>query len=209
MQTIMISDRRQVSTDYDRRSAVLRTLTLEDVLEIVTWRSHSSSSQVTRPIEARARSRRTALSSTSPDMIDAKGPRRWRMLPFEARQPPIAARQAAAIGAGEIGYPLVVRRRTCSAGARWSRRPPRSRRTCAKRSRYRTIRRCSSTFLSDAIEVGVGICDGENVVIGGIWEHLDRRVAVNARVLAAAYSLPGHGLPPADRGDGAGFPSSG
>ena len=67
-------------------------------------------------------------------------------------------------------------RATCSAAGRWSSstRPTRSPTTCAGRARGRRREIFLDRFLENAIEVDVdAICDGEDVWIGGIMQHVE------------------------------------
>ena len=176
-----------VSTDYDTSDRLyFEPLTLEDVLAIVEVEQPegvivSFGGQTPLRLAAGSRGRRRD-AARHPARRDRprRGPRALRRA---ARAP---GAQGAAVRAGQLagrGARRRARRRlpacscaraTCSAAARWS---------------WPTTRRCSPNyfertkpqgeifldrFLENAIEVDVdAICDGEDVWIGGIMQHVE------------------------------------
>ena len=90
-------------------------------------------------------------------------------------------------------------RPTCSAGGPWTSCMARMNcgAICAMRSRYPTTRPVLlDRFLDHAKEVDVdAICDGEDVLIGGIMEHIEQagvHSGDSACSLAALFAVPGY-----------------
>ena len=159
-ETIMINcNPETVSTDYDTSDRLyFEPVTLEDVLEIVhiekplgviVQYGGQTPLKLARDLEKNG----VPIIGTTPDMIDmAEDRERFQKMlhRLKLRQPPnrTARTDAEALDAATaIGYPLVVRpsyvlggraMKSCTSSATSSA-------TCARQSRYRTIRRCCST----------------------------------------------------------------
>ena len=189
-ETIMVNcNPETVSTDFDTSDRLyFEPLTLEDVLAVI---------DVEKPIgvivqyggQTPLKLARDLLAAgapiigTSPDSIDlAEDRERFQKLieDLGLRQPPNRTARTpedALRLADEIGYPLVVRPSYVLGG-----RAMEIVHGQAELSRYMTEAVSVSNdspvlldrFLNDAIEVDVdAICDGEDVVIGGIMEHIE------------------------------------
>jgi len=190
-ETIMVNcNPETVSTDYDTSDRLyFEPLTLEDVLEIVETErplgvivqyGGQTPLKLARDLEAAG----VPIIGTSPDSIDlAEDRERFQRLITELglRQPPntTARSESEALeAAANIGYPLVVRPSYVLGG-----RAMEVVFDDAELSRYiRTAVSVSNDspvlldrFLDDAIEVDVdAVCDGEQVLIGGIMEHIEQ-----------------------------------
>ncbi|MGB5734728.1 MAG: carbamoyl-phosphate synthase large subunit [Thiohalocapsa sp.] len=190
-ETIMVNcNPETVSTDYDTSDRLyFEPLTLEDVLEIVETErpcgvivqyGGQTPLKLARDLEAAG----VPIIGTSPDSIDlAEDRERFQRLINELglRQPPNATARSeseALEAAANIGYPLVVRPSYVLGG-----RAMEVVFDDAELSRYiRTAVSVSNDspvlldrFLDDAIEVDVdAVCDGEQVLIGGIMEHIEQ-----------------------------------
>ncbi len=189
-QTIMVNcNPETVSTDYDTSDRLyFEPLTLEDVLEIVHKENPAgvivqyggqTPLKLARPLEAAG----TPVIGTSPDAIhDAEDREHFQALieKLNLRQPPnrIASSEEDALKlADEVGYPLVVRPSYVLGGRAMEIVHDRD-----ALARYMRVAIQVSNespvlldrFLNDAIEVDVdAICDGKDVVIGGIMEHIE------------------------------------
>ena len=189
-ETIMVNcNPETVSTDYDTSDRLyFEPLTLEDVLEIlhlenpkgvIVQYGGQTPLKLSRALEAAG----APIIGTSPDSIDlAEDRERFQQLidGLGLRQPPNrTARESdeAVRLAEEIGYPLVVRPSYVLGG-----------RAMEIVYNEADLRRYMSEavqvsndspvlldrFLNDAVEVDVdAICDGEDVLIGGIMEHIE------------------------------------
>ena len=207
-ETIMINcNPETVSTDYDTSDRLyFEPLTLEDVLEIVhvekpfgviVQYGGQTPLKLARDLAANG----VPIIGTSPDMIDmAEDRERFQQMlhRLELRQPPnrTARTEEAAIGAAdEIGYPLVVRPSYVLGGRAMEvvhdrRDLERYMREAVKVSNDSPV--LLDRFLNDAIEVDVdALCDGENVVIGGIMEHIEQAGVHSGD---SACSLPPYSL---------------
>jgi carbamoyl-phosphate synthase large subunit len=189
-ETIMINcNPETVSTDYDTSDRLyFEPLTLEDVLEIldlekpfgvIVQYGGQTPLKLARSLEAAG----APIIGTSPDSIDlAEDRERFQKLieKLKLMQPPnrtARTEEQALRLAEEVGYPLVVRPSYVLGG--------RAMEIVADSSdlrRYMTeaVRVSNDSpvlldrFLNDAIEVDVdAICDGKDVVIGGIMEHIE------------------------------------
>ncbi len=190
-ETIMVNcNPETVSTDYDTSDRLyFEPLTLEDVLEIVDKErpfgvivqyGGQTPLKLARDLEAAG----VPIIGTSPDSIDlAEDRERFQKLieQLGLRQPPnttARSEEEAVTLAAEIGYPLVVRPSYVLGGRAMElvhdeadlRRYIQTAVNVSNRSPVLLDR-----FLDDAIEVDVdAICDGEQVLIGGIMEHIEQ-----------------------------------
>ncbi|MGL4605765.1 MAG: carbamoyl-phosphate synthase large subunit, partial [Iodobacter sp.] len=190
-ETIMVNcNPETVSTDYDTSDRLyFEPLTLEDVLEIVNIEKPEgvivqyggqTPLKLARALEANG----VPIIGTSPDMIDAAEDReRFQKLlqDLGLRQPPNRTarnERDALILAAEIGYPLVVRPSYVLGGrameiVHQQSDLERYMREAVKVSNDSPV--LLDRFLNDAIEVDVdAICDGADVLIGGIMEHIEQ-----------------------------------
>ena len=209
-ETIMVNcNPETVSTDYDTSDRLyFEPLTLEDVLEIVhverpigviVQYGGQTPLKLARDLEKNG----VPIIGTTPDMIDmAEDRERFQQMLHRAglRQPPnrTARTEAAAIQAAEdIGYPLVVRPSYVLGGrAMEIVHEPRD----LERYMKEAVQVSNDSpvlldrFLNDAIEVDVdAVCDGTDVVIGGIMEHIEQAGVHSGD---SACSLPPFSLSP-------------
>ncbi|WP_269531037.1 carbamoyl-phosphate synthase large subunit [Chitinimonas sp. BJYL2] len=207
-ETIMVNcNPETVSTDYDTSDRLyFEPLTLEDVLEIVHVEKPAgvivqyggqTPLKLARALEANG----VPIIGTTPDMIDAAEDReRFQKLlqDLGLRQPPNATarnEKDALVLAAEIGYPLVVRPSYVLGGRAMQivhseDDLTRYMREAVKVSNDSPV--LLDRFLNDAIEVDVdAISDGENVVIGGIMEHIEQAGVHSGD---SACSLPPYSL---------------
>jgi carbamoyl-phosphate synthase large subunit len=190
-ETIMVNcNPETVSTDYDTSDRLyFESLTLEDVLEIVALEKPKgvivqyggqTPLKLARALEAAG----VPIIGTSPDAIDhAEDRERFQQMveKLNLLQPPnrLAFSIETAVSlASEIGYPLVVRPSYVLGG-----RGMEIVYNEEELSRYMKTAILVSNdspvlldrFLDDAIEVDVdAICDGKDVLIGGIMEHIEQ-----------------------------------
>ncbi len=190
-ETIMVNcNPETVSTDYDTSDRLyFEPLTLEDVLEvihrekpkgIIVQYGGQTPLKLARDLEAAG----APIIGTSPDSIDAAEDReRFQHLIVQEGllQPPnrTATEDEQAVRlAQEIGYPLVVRPSYVLGGRAMEI-------VYSEEDLRRYMREAVSVsndspvlldrFLDDAIEVDVdAISDGEDVLIGGIMEHIEQ-----------------------------------
>src|SRR5436309_2932701 len=190
-ETIMINcNPETVSTDYDTSDRLyFEPLTLEDVLEIVHVEKPygvivqfggQTPLKLARDLEKNG----VPIIGTTPDMIDmAEDRERFEQMLHRLRllQPPnrtARTEEAAIKAAEEIGYPLVVRPSYVLGGRAMEivhepRDLERYMREAVKVSNDSPV--LLDRFLNDAIEVDVdAVCDGKDVVIGGIMEHIEQ-----------------------------------
>ncbi len=209
-ETIMVNcNPETVSTDYDTSDRLyFEPLTLEDVLEIVhvekPWGvivqyGGQTPLKLARDLEKNG----VPIIGTTPDMIDmAEDRERFQQMLHRLglRQPPnkTARTEAEALaGAEEIGYPLVVRPSYVLGGRAMEivhepRDLERYMKEAVKVSNDSPV--LLDRFLNDAIEVDVdAVCDGEDVVIGGIMEHIEQAGVHSGD---SACSLPPFSLSP-------------
>ncbi len=207
-ETIMVNcNPETVSTDYDTSDRLyFEPLTLEDVLEIVHLEKPygvvvqyggQTPLKLARDLEAAG----VPIIGTTPDMIDmAEDRERFQQMlhRLNLKQPPnrTARTEADAIAAaGEIGYPLVVRPSYVLGGRAMEivheqRDLERYMREAVKVSNDSPV--LLDRFLNDAIEVDVdALCDGTDVVIGGIMEHIEQAGVHSGD---SACSLPPYSL---------------
>jgi len=207
-ETIMVNcNPETVSTDYDTSDRLyFEPLTLEDVLEIVAVEKPlgvivqyggQTPLKLAQDLDANG----VPIIGTSPDMIDCAEDRErfQKMLNrLRLRQPPnrTARNPEAALAlAQEIGYPLVVRPSYVLGGRAMEivheqRDLERYMREAVKVSNDSPV--LLDRFLNDAIEVDVdAICDGGQVLIGGIMEHIEQAGVHSGD---SACSLPPYSL---------------
>ncbi|HET8701152.1 MAG TPA: carbamoyl-phosphate synthase large subunit, partial [Nitrococcus sp.] len=179
-----------VSTDYDTSDRLyFEPLTLEDVLEIVEKEQPSgvivqyggqTPLKLARALEAHG----VPIIGTSPESIDlAEDRERFQHLISELglQQPPnrsaFAVDQALEL-ARQIGYPLVVRPSYVLGGRAMEIVYEEGEllqymQEAVKASPESPV--LLDRFLDDAVEVDVdAICDGQDVLIGGIMEHIEQ-----------------------------------
>lgn len=189
-QTIMVNcNPETVSTDYDTSDRLyFEPLTLEDVLEIVHKENPSgvivqyggqTPLKLARPLEAQG----TKIIGTSPTAIhNAEDREHFQALlnDLNLKQPPnrIASSEEDALAlADEVGYPLVVRPSYVLGGRAMEIVHDREGLSRYMREAFQVSNDSPvllDRFLNDAIEVDVdAICDGTEVVIGGIMEHIE------------------------------------
>jgi len=190
-ETIMVNcNPETVSTDFDTSDRLyFEPLTLEDVLEIVRKEQPTgvivqfggqTPLKLARALEAAG----VPIIGTSPDSIDlAEDRSRFQQLlqRIKLRQPPNRTASSAAeavLKAAEIGYPLVVRPSYVLGG-----RAMDIVHSEEELNRYMQVAVQVSNdspvlldrFLDHAKEIDVdAICDGEDVLIGGIMEHIEQ-----------------------------------
>ncbi|HTP95684.1 MAG TPA: carbamoyl-phosphate synthase large subunit [Burkholderiales bacterium] len=190
-ETIMVNcNPETVSTDYDTSDRLyFEPLTLEDVLEIVEVErpygvivqfGGQTPLKLARDLEANG----VPIIGTSPESIDvAEDRERFQKLlnRLKLRQPPnrTARSSAKALAlAEEIGYPLVVRPSYVLGGrameiVHQQADLERYMREAVKVSNDSPV--LLDRFLNDATEVDIdAVCDGKQVVIGGIMEHIEQ-----------------------------------
>jgi len=207
-ETIMVNcNPETVSTDYDTSDRLyFEPLTLEDVLEIVHIERPFGvivqyGGQTPLKLARDLAKFGVPIIGTTPDMIDmAEDRERFQQLLHRLglKQPPnrTARTEAEAIAAAdEIGYPLVVRPSYVLGGRameivhdqRGLERYVHEAVTVSNDSPILLDR-----FLNDAIEVDVdALCDGTEVVIGGIMEHIEQAGVHSGD---SACSLPPYSL---------------
>jgi len=190
-ETIMVNcNPETVSTDYDTSDRLyFEPLTLEDVLELIDLEKPKgvivqyggqTPLKLARDLEAAG----APIIGTSPDSIDlAEDRERFQQLIEELnlKQPDNrTARdiETAVIQADEIGYPLVVRPSYVLGGRGME---IVYNETELRRYMNEAVEVSNDSpvlldrFLDDAVEVDVdAICDGKDVLIGGIMEHIEQ-----------------------------------
>jgi len=197
-----------VSTDYDTSDRLyFESLTLEDVLEIVEVEKPKGvivqyGGQTPLKLAEDLEAAGVPIIGTTPDSIDlAEDRERFQQLlnDLGLRQPPNRTarnEEQAIVLANEIGYPLVVRPSYVLGG-----RAMEIVYSDADLSRYMTeaVKVSNDSpvlldrFLDDAIELDVdAICDGENVVVGGVMEHIEQAGIHSGD---SACSLPPYTVP--------------
>jgi len=208
-ETIMVNcNPETVSTDYDTSDRLyFEPITLEDVLEIVRVEKPKgvivqyggqTPLKLARALEANG----VPIIGTSPDAIDrAEDRERFQQMVerLDLLQPEnatVTSVEQAIAKSLEIGFPLVVRPSYVLGG-----RAMEIVYDEADLRRYMTEAVSVSNeapvlldrFLDDAIEVDVdAICDGKDVVIGGIMEHIEQAGVHSGD---SACSLPAYSLP--------------
>ncbi len=209
-ETIMVNcNPETVSTDYDTSDRLyFEPLTLEDVLEIVDKEKPvgvivqfggQTPLKLARDLEAAG----VPIIGTTPDAIDqAEDRERFQQMLHAVglRQPPnrtARTEEEALEGAKAIGYPVVVRPSYVLGGRAMEIVHAESdlrryMREAVKVSNDSPV--LIDRFLNDAIEVDVdAICDGTDVLIGGIMEHIEQAGVHSGD---SACSLPPFSLSP-------------
>jgi len=207
-ETIMVNcNPETVSTDYDTSDRLyFEPLTLEDVLEIVHRENPEgvivqyggqTPLNLARPLEAAG----VPIIGTSPDSIDlAEDRERFQKMlqKLNLRQPPnrtATSVEEAVVQAEEIGYPLVVRPSYVLGGramdvVHGEKDLRHYMLNAVKVSNDSPV--LLDRFLDHAIEVDVdAICDGTDVLIGGIMEHIEQAGVHSGD---SACSIPPHSL---------------
>ncbi len=208
-ETIMVNcNPETVSTDYDTSDRLyFEPLTLEDVLEIIDLENPSGvivqyGGQTPLKLARALEKAGTPIIGTSPEAIDlAEDRERFQQLiqRLGLKQPPnktARSDEEAVASADEIGYPLVVRPSYVLGGRAMEI-------VYAEEDLRRYMREAVQVsndapvlldrFLNDAIEVDVdAVCDGSDVVIGGIMEHIEQAGVHSGD---SACSLPPYSLP--------------
>jgi len=207
-ETIMINcNPETVSTDYDTSDRLyFEPLTLEDVLEVmdkekpkgvIVQYGGQTPLKLARALEAHG----VPVIGTTPDCIDlAEDRERFQQVvnELDLKQPPnrLARSAAEAVAkAAEIGFPLVVRPSYVLGG--------RAMEIVYNEADLKFYMKNAVSvsndapvlldrFLDDAVEVDVdAICDGEQVLIGSIMEHIEQAGVHSGD---SACSLPPYSL---------------
>ncbi len=190
-ETIMVNcNPETVSTDYDTSDRLyFESLTLEDVLEIIHKEQPKGiivqyGGQTPLKLAEELEAAGAPIIGTSPDSIDlAEDRERFQKLVDDLglKQPPnrtATAEDQAVKLAEEIGYPLVVRPSYVLGGRAMeivhdNEDLERYMREAVSVSNDSPV--LLDRFLDDAIEVDIdAICDGKDVLIGGIMEHIEQ-----------------------------------
>ncbi|QKI88982.1 carbamoyl-phosphate synthase large subunit [Thiomicrorhabdus xiamenensis] len=190
-ETIMVNcNPETVSTDYDTSDRLyFEPLTLEDVLEIVEVEQPKGvivqyGGQTPLKLAEDLEEAGVPIIGTSPESIDlAEDRERFQKIlnDLDLLQPPnrtATSTEQAVILANEIGYPLVVRPSYVLGGRGMEIVYDESN---LRRYMTEAVKVSNDSpvlldrFLDDAVELDVdAVCDGEQVVIGGIMEHIEQ-----------------------------------
>ncbi|MFC3120298.1 carbamoyl-phosphate synthase large subunit [Agaribacter flavus] len=207
-ETIMVNcNPETVSTDYDTSDRLyFEPVTLEDVLEIVRVEKPTGvivqyGGQTPLKLARALKKNGVPIIGTSPDAIDkAEDRERFQQMvnKLGLKQPAnatVSNMQEALDKAEEIGFPLVVRPSYVLGGRAMEivydlKDLQRYLNEAVKVSNDSPV--LLDRFLDDAIEVDIdAICDGEDVVIGGIMEHIEQAGVHSGD---SACSLPPYSL---------------
>jgi carbamoyl-phosphate synthase large subunit len=207
-ETIMVNcNPETVSTDYDTSDRLyFESVTLEDVLEIVRIEQPKGvivqyGGQTPLKLARALKANGVNIIGTSPDAIDrAEDRERFQQMVTKLglKQPANATvtnLQQALKCAKDIGFPLVVRPSYVLGGRAMEivydlKDLERYLKEAVKVSNDSPV--LLDRFLDDAIEVDVdAICDGEQVLIGGIMEHIEQAGVHSGD---SACSLPPYSL---------------
>src|SRR4051812_47802279 len=193
-ETIMVNcNPETVSTDYDTSDRLyFEPLTLEDVFAICEHEASSGApigmivqfgGQTPLNLSLPLKAAGVPIIGTSPESIDlAEDRKRFNRLLEELEIPQAPGAMAASIeeaveGAQRVGYPVLVRPSYVLGGramviAYDEETVVRYMKEAVEYSQDRPV--LIDHFLEDAIEVDVdALCDGEDVVIGGIMQHIE------------------------------------
>ncbi|MFA5313182.1 MAG: carbamoyl-phosphate synthase large subunit [Methanomassiliicoccales archaeon] len=182
-----------VSTDYDISDRLyFEPLTLEDVLNVIdnedadgviVQYGGQTSVNLAVPLEHALKGKRTKVLGTSPDMIDmAEDRKRWTQLmrELDIKQPESGTGHSYAevkAVADRIGYPVLLRPSYVLGGRGmeiiYNEEELKTYvETAVRVSRSHPV--LIDKYLSHAIELDVDVvCDGKDVFIGGIMEHIE------------------------------------
>ncbi|WP_371195882.1 carbamoyl-phosphate synthase large subunit [Glaciecola sp. SC05] len=207
-ETIMVNcNPETVSTDYDTSDRLyFESVTLEDVLEIVRIEKPKGvivqyGGQTPLKLARALKANGVNIIGTSPDAIDrAEDRQRFQQMvnKLGLKQPANATVrniEEALVCAEEIGFPLVVRPSYVLGGRAMEivydiKDLQRYLNEAVKVSNDSPV--LLDRFLDDAIEVDIdAICDGEQVLIGGIMEHIEQAGVHSGD---SACSLPPYSL---------------
>jgi carbamoyl-phosphate synthase large subunit len=207
-ETIMVNcNPETVSTDFDTSDRLyFEPVTLEDVLEIVNIEKPTGvivqyGGQTPLKLARGLEKAGVPIIGTTPDAIDrAEDRERFQKMLQELglKQPPnrtARAPEEAIRLAEEIGYPLVVRPSYVLGGRAMEivheqSQLERYMREAVKVSNDSPV--LLDRFLNDALEIDVdAICDGEDVLIGGIMQHVEQAGVHSGD---SACSLPPYNL---------------
>ncbi|WP_395342567.1 carbamoyl-phosphate synthase large subunit [Ningiella sp. W23] len=207
-ETIMVNcNPETVSTDYDTSDRLyFEPVTLEDVLEIVRVEQPKGvivqyGGQTPLKLARDLKANGVNIIGTSPDAIDrAEDRERFQHMvnKLGLKQPAnatVSNMQEALDSAETIGFPLVVRPSYVLGGRAMEivydmKDLQRYLNEAVKVSNDSPV--LLDRFLDDAIEVDIdAICDGEQVLIGGIMEHIEQAGVHSGD---SACSLPPHSL---------------
>jgi len=207
-ETIMVNcNPETVSTDYDTSDRLyFEPLTLEDVLEIVETESPAGiviqyGGQTPLKLARDLQAFGAPIIGTTPDSIDlAEDRERFQGLITAAglQQPPNRTARSADEAlelAAAIGYPLVVRPSYVLGGRAMEIVYEESELAQYMNEAVKVSNESPvllDRFLDDAVEVDVdAVCDGEQVLIGGIMEHIEQAGVHSGD---SACSLPPYSL---------------
>jgi len=190
-ETIMINcNPETVSTDYDTSDRLyFEPLTFEDVLEVIHLEKPKGvivqfGGQTPLNLARALESAGVPIIGTTPDSIDlAEDRERFQqmLIKLELRQPPNRITfdvETSAALAEQVGFPLVVRPSYVLGGRAMEivydqEDLARYMKEAVKVTKDSPV--LLDRFLDEAIEVDVdAICDGENVLIGGLMEHIEQ-----------------------------------
>jgi carbamoyl-phosphate synthase large subunit len=207
-ETIMVNcNPETVSTDYDTSDRLyFEPVTLEDVLEIVRIEQPKGvivqyGGQTPLKLARALKANGVNIIGTSPDAIDrAEDRERFQHMvnKLDLKQPAnatVSNMQEALDNAEKIGFPLVVRPSYVLGGRAMEivydlKDLKRYLNEAVKVSNDSPV--LLDRFLDDAIEVDIdAICDGEQVLIGGIMEHIEQAGVHSGD---SACSLPPYSL---------------
>ena len=212
-EAIMINNNPEtVSTDYDISDRLyFEPLDLEDVLNVIKAEDADgvicqyggqTSVNLAIDVEKGLKGTKTKILGTTPDQMDvAEDRKRFTdlMRQLGIKQPPSGTaysfKEAAKI-AGDIGYPVLVRPSYVLGGRGmeivYSEEELKTYMdTAVKVSRNHPV--LIDKYLTEAIEIDVdSICDGEDVYIGGIMEHVEYAGchSGDATMVLPPFSLP-------------------
>jgi carbamoyl-phosphate synthase large subunit len=193
-ETVMVNcNPETVSTDYDTSDRLyFEPLTLEDVLAVYEHEASAGAKigmivqfggQTPLNLSLRLKAAGVPIIGTSPESIDlAEDRKRFGKLLVELGIPQPAATTATSVdealaGADSIGYPVLVRPSYVLGGRAMVIAYDRAAisRYMAEAVEYSQERPILiDSFLQDAIEVDVdALCDGKDVVIAGIMQHIE------------------------------------